>query len=194
MKQGKHAKPKPKFDIHTADWDSIFLFIVAGILGIALVVCLATGAFHAKHEAKSSETYPPDTNEDEWVPNSIYEAPLYIDEIPERIHIGRCRLTIYNATETHHGYNTATGVKSQHLMTCAVDPGLIPYGSNVILIKADGTEHRLKAVDCGNFRGRMIDVFFDGSVAGGVGWLVEVFGEEYADVWIETPGAQNKAL
>lgn len=102
-----------------------------------------------------------------------------------RTHIGHCRLTIYTPYETHHGYNTATGVPSQHLMTCAVDPKLIPYGSNVILIKPDGTEHRLKAVDCGNFKGKMIDVFFDGSVSGGVEWLVATFGSEYADVWIE---------
>ena len=118
--------------------------------------------------------------------SSSFET-IILDEIPSRTHIGRCRLTIYTPYETSHGYNTATGVTAQHLMTCAVDPNIIPYGSNVILIKPDGTEHRLKAIDCGNFRGNMIDVFFDGKVSNGVGWLVETFGEEYADVWIERP-------
>lgn len=98
--------------------------------------------------------------------------------------IGRCRLTIYTPTETHWGYTTATGVRSEHLKTCAVDPRIIPYGSTVIL-KAGDTELRLKAVDCGNFRGKMIDVFYDGSVSDGVNYLINTFGSEYAEVWIE---------
>ena len=101
-----------------------------------------------------------------------------------QIKIGRCRLTIYTPSETHWGYTTATGVRSEHLATCAVDPRIIPYGSTVIL-KANGNEWRLKAVDCGNFRGKMIDVFYDGSVSAGVSWLVSMFGSEYAEVWIE---------
>lgn len=101
-----------------------------------------------------------------------------------QIKIGRCRLTIYTPNETHWGYTTATGVRSEHLATCAVDPRIIPYGSTVIL-KANGNEWRLKAVDCGNFRGKMIDVFYDGSVSAGVSWLVSMFGSEYAEVWIE---------
>lgn len=106
-------------------------------------------------------------------------------EVGSRIHIGRCRLTIYTPYETHYGHTTATGVRSEHLATCAVDPKLIRYHSDVILIKSDGTEHRLKAVDCGNFKGKMIDVFYDGSVSDGVSWLISMFGAEYADVYIE---------
>lgn len=98
--------------------------------------------------------------------------------------IGRCRLTIYTPTETHWGYTTATGVRSEHLKTCAVDPRIIPYGSTVIL-KAGDSELRLKAVDCGNFRGKMIDVFYDGSVSDGVNYLINTFGSEYTEVWIE---------
>ena len=101
-----------------------------------------------------------------------------------RKHVGRCRLTIYTPNETHWGYTTATGVKSAHLVTCAVDPRIIPYGSTIVL-SANGNEWRLKAVDCGNFRGKMIDVFYDGSVSAGVSWLVSMFGSEYAEVWIE---------
>ena len=100
------------------------------------------------------------------------------------IKIGRCRLTIYTPYESGWGYTTATGVISEHLKTCAVDPKVIPYGSTIIL-KANGNEWRLKAVDCGNFRGRMIDVFYDGTVSAGVSWLIEMFGAEYAEVWIE---------
>ena len=45
-----------------------------------------------------------------------------VDHAPARKYIGRCRLTVYNSTESSWGYATATGAKSQHLMTCAVDP------------------------------------------------------------------------
>ena len=105
-------------------------------------------------------------------------------EVSGQRKIGRCRLTIYTPTETHWGYTTSTGVRSEHLKTCAVDPRIIPYGSTVIL-KAGDTELRLKAVDCGNFRGKMIDVFYDGSVSDGVNYLINIFGSEYAEVWIE---------
>lgn len=196
MKQGKHEKPKPKIDIHNIDWESVFMFIIAVALGIVLIIMFATHTFGASGESSStSEEIVIETqaNEDDWAPPEP-EAEEELGITIPRIHIGRCRLTIYTPYETHHGYNTATGVKAQHLMTCAVDPKLIPYGSNVILIKLDGTEHRLKAIDCGNFKGHMIDVFFDGTVTGGVGWLVDTFGEEYADVWIETPEAQRVSL
>ena len=103
---------------------------------------------------------------------------------PERKHIGTCRLTVYTPTETHWGYTTATGVKSQHLMTCAVDPKVIPYGSIVIVVDKDGDEHRFKAVDCGGFSSKWVDIFFDGSERHGIEWLDENLGE-WADVWIE---------
>lgn len=193
MKQGKHQKPRPKFDWRTVDWEAVLLFLICIATSIVLIVMFAGKVFGGtpdkSTENESVYTYS-EQDESDWIaPEATLTESIVIpsteDEIPPRIHIGRCRLTIYTPHETHYGYATATGAKSQHLMTCAVDPSVIPYGSNVILIKADGTEHRLKAVDCGNFKGHMIDVFFDGSVAGGVDWLVEIFGEEYADVWIE---------
>ena len=113
------------------------------------------------------------------------EVSAQVDIAPERKHIGNCRLTVYTPTETHWGYATATGVKSQHLMTCAVDPKVIPYGSNVIIVAKDGSELRLKAIDCGNFKGAWVDIFFDDSVSHGIQWLDECFGGEWADVYIE---------
>jgi len=103
---------------------------------------------------------------------------------PAQKYIGKCRLTIYTPTETHWGYTTATGVYSQHLTTCAVDPKVIPYGSTVV-IKGNGNELRLLAVDCGNFKGKMIDIFYEGSVSDGVAYLISAFGAEYGEVWIE---------
>ena len=113
---------------------------------------------------------------------SVVEVPQ--SDGPAQKYIGRCRLTIYTPTETHWGYSTATGVLSQHLTTCAVDPKLIPYGSTVI-IKGNSNELRLLAVDCGNFKGKMIDIFYEGSVSDGVAYLISAFGAEYGEVWIE---------
>lgn len=192
MKQKR--RNKPKFNIHDVDWESVFIFLVAVAVGIVLMVMLTSRIVKADEHRASASTASSSADETRWTPPAEFSEPEVVAEPIPRIHIGRCRLTIYTPYETHHGYNTATGVKAQHLMTCAVDPRLIPYGSNVILIKPDGTEHRLKAIDCGNFKGHMVDVFFDGTVTSGVGWLADTFGEEYADVWIETPEAQRVSL
>ena len=104
---------------------------------------------------------------------------------PERRHIGTCRLTVYTPTENSWGYQTATGVRSQHLATCAVDPKVIPYGSIVIVVDKDGEEHRFRAVDCGGFSGKWVDIFFEGSERHGIEWLDECFGGEFAEVYAE---------
>lgn len=134
-----------------------------------------------KQKSKTqTKTQPADSSSE----SSIAEEIIQNDDLARK-YIGRCRLTIYTPTESHWGYSTATGVKSQHLATCAVDPKVIPYGSTVILIDKNGDEHHLLAVDCGNFKGKMIDVFYEGSVKEGVSYLVSTFGAEYAEVWIE---------
>ena len=120
----------------------------------------------------------------EWEAAFREEVSAQVDVVPERKHIGKCRLTVYTPTEGKWGYTTATGVKSQHLMTCAVDPRVIPYGSNVIIVAKDGSELRLKAVDCGNFKGKWVDIFFDGTERHGIEWLDETLGE-WGDVYIE---------
>ena len=110
-----------------------------------------------------------------------------IDDAYTMKEIGRCRLTVYTPSETSWGYATATGKTSMHLMTCAVDPSIIPYGSNVIITDKDGEEWRFKAIDCGNFSGNWIDIFFEGTEKHGIEWLDEVFGGDFGDVRIEVP-------
>ena len=57
------------------------------------------------------------------------------------------------------GYQTATGVKSEGLKTCAVDPSVIPLGTTILV---DGI--CLKAVDTGSaVKGNVIDIFYDGT-------------------------------
>ncbi len=59
------------------------------------------------------------------------------------------------------GY-TATGTLATEGRTIAVDPSVIPYGTSLLLIWPDGTQHTYVAEDCGGgVNGNHIDVFFD---------------------------------
>lgn len=56
---------------------------------------------------------------------------------------------------------TATGTLAAEGRTIAVDPRVISYGSHVLLIFPDGTQHTYIAEDCGGgINGSRIDVFF----------------------------------
>lgn len=80
------------------------------------------------------------------------------------------------------GYATATGVTSQHLKTCAVDPNVIPLGSTIQVTGENGKTVTLLAVDTGNeVKGRHIDIFYDSTEAEGYAW-VEDFGEYVKEV------------
>lgn len=87
--------------------------------------------------------------------------------------LGTFSLTFY-VPDKKWGYQTSTGVRSQHLKTCAVDPNVIPYGSVIQITGSNGQTLRLKAVDCGNgIKGSKIDIFYDGSVSDGYDWIAE---------------------
>ena len=59
------------------------------------------------------------------------------------------------------GY-TATGTLATEGRTIAVDPKVIPYGTRVLLIWSDGTQHIYIAEDCGGgVNGNHIDVFLN---------------------------------
>ena len=78
-----------------------------------------------------------------------------------------------------NGY-TATGTLATEGRTIAVDPGVIPYGTHVLLIWPDGTQHSYIAEDCGGgVNGNHIDVFFNDHQA------ARVFGVQSAMVYME---------
>ena len=59
------------------------------------------------------------------------------------------------------GY-TSTGTKATEGRTIAVDPAVIPYGSQVVIAYEDGTKERYTAEDCGGaIRGNHIDVYMN---------------------------------
>lgn len=106
----------------------------------------------------------------------IHECPASVKTRSERYikdSLGVFTLTFYVPDE-QWGYQTATGVRSQHLATCAVDPDVIPYGSVIRIEGNNGQVLTLKAVDCGGgIVGNKIDIFWDGSVASGYKWIAE---------------------
>lgn len=67
---------------------------------------------------------------------------------------------------------TATGTTATEGRTVAVDPKVIPYGSQVLVRYADGSEHTYIAEDCGGaIKGNRLDVFMashDAALTAGV--------------------------
>jgi len=87
--------------------------------------------------------------------------------------LGVFSLTFYVPDE-EWGYQTATGVRSQHLATCAVDPNVIPLGSVIQITGDNGQTLTLKCVDVGGgIKGNKIDIFWDGSVQSGYNWIAK---------------------
>lgn len=102
---------------------------------------------------------------------------------PEPISLGKFKLTHYCPKacccgEYADGY-TATGTLATEGRTIAVDPKVIPYGTEVRVVYEDGTEAMYIAEDCGgSIKGNRIDVFMNSHEAA----LVE--GVKYAEVYI----------
>lgn len=91
--------------------------------------------------------------------------------------LGSFKITVYTpyCDGGVWGYQTATGVKSRHLKTCAVDPKVIPLGSE---IKVNGL--KLKAVDTGSaVKGNKIDIFYDGTKKEAEYWVEKEFGTKH---------------
>lgn len=94
------------------------------------------------------------------------------DEEPTIVSLGEFRITVYTpyCDGGVWGYQTATGVESKSLRTCAVDPSVIPLGTTILV---DGI--CLKAVDTGSaVKGNVIDIFYDGTIEEAKEWLSQV--------------------
>jgi 3D (Asp-Asp-Asp) domain-containing protein len=109
-------------------------------------------------------------------------------EAPEDISLGEFKITHFCActeccgkAEDDPWYGiTATGTRVEEGRTIAVDPKVIPYGTEVTICYADGTEHTYTAEDCGGaIKGNRIDVYMDSHEEA----LVE--GVKYGEVYIK---------
>ena len=135
---------------------------ISAVMAIPLAIGFCTAGHHGK-EPSTTHTERP--------------AIVYQQKSEVKENLGKFRLTFYTPYEDGWGYQTATGVRSEHLNTCAVDPSVIPYGSTVRITGNNGRVLTLKAVDCGGgIKGQMIDIFFDGTQREGYAFMAE-FGE-----------------
>ena len=99
-------------------------------------------------------------------------------EVADNIYLGEFRLTAYCPCSKCCGQwadgITSTGVTAEAGRTIAVDPSVIPYGTEVIV-----NGHKYIAEDCGSsIKGNRIDIYFN---THDEAWD---FGVQYADVYI----------
>lgn len=154
--------------------------IAAACLGTGLILLVAalllTGA-DAKNvenpEEPAVEAYDP-----------AWDKPATESAVCNDVFLGEFTLTAYCpgrccCGKWASGY-TATGTMATEGRTIAVDPGVIPYGTHILLIWPDGTQHSYIAEDCGGgVNGNHIDVFFDSHQA------ARIFGVQSAMAYLE---------
>lgn len=153
-------------------------FILGAIICVALDWGTENGTYSGSNEIKQiiAETRAATT-----IPDSAKRECITPVELPHPLRnvkpesttkytsLGTFKLTVY----TPHcdggiwGYQTATGARSEHLATCAVDPDVIPLGS---VIEVGGIQ--FKAVDTGSaVKGNIVDLFFDGTQKDALAWM-----------------------
>lgn len=160
-----------------ADESALFAAACLGATVILIVVAiLATSAqaVEAPEESpKAVEEYDP-----------AWDKPATESAVCNDVFLGEFTLTAYCpgrccCGKWASGY-TATGTLATEGRTIAVDPKVIPYGSRVLLIWPDGTQHSYIAEDCGGgVNGNHIDVFFGDHQA------ARVFGVQSAMAYLE---------
>ena len=161
-----------------ADESALFAAACLGATILLIVISiLATSAqaVEASHEESSEAT-------EEYDP--AWDIPATESAVCNDVFLGEFTLTAYCpgrccCGKWASGY-TATGALATEGRTIAVDPRVIPYGSCVLLIWPDGTQHEYIAEDCGGaIRENRIDVFFDDHQA------AREFGVQTAYVYME---------
>lgn len=101
---------------------------------------------------------------EEKTPETCYITNVSEEVTPTVVDIGLCKITAYCKENYPHICNdgnssvTATGTKPTPGRTIAVDPSIIPYGSEVII---NGHSYSYIAEDCGGaVKGNRIDILF----------------------------------
>lgn len=160
-----------------ADESALFAAACLGAAVILIVVSiLATSAQAVEAPEESPEAV------EEYDP--AWDKPATESAVCSDVFLGEYTLTAYCACSKccgvwANGY-TATGTLATEGRTIAVDPDVIPYGSRVLLICPDGTQHSYISEDCGGgVNGNHIDVFFNDHQA------ARVFGVQSAMAYLE---------
>lgn len=162
--------------------------LLGGILALSLAI-LVVLAVRLDEPAEDTAPAPVEVKTvEQAVQLRAIQAPAPVVAVePEPVSLGEFKITHYCACpkccgkdESDPWYGiTSTGTRATEGRTIAVDPKVIPYGSEVLLRYADGTEHTYIAEDCGGaIKSKRIDVYMDSHRAA----LVE--GVKYAEVYL----------
>lgn len=160
-----------------ADESALF---AAACLGTGLIL-LVTALLLTGADAKDVEE-PEEPVVEAYGP--AWDVPATESAVCNDVFLGEFTLTAYCPGRCccgvwANGY-TATGTLATEGRTIAVDPKVIPYGTHVLLIWPDGTQHSYIAEDCGGgVNGDHIDVFFNDHQA------ARVFGVQSAMAYLE---------
>ena len=161
-----------------ADESALFAAACLGATVILIVVAILATSVQAvdagpKESSTVIEEYDP-----------AWDKPATESAVCDDVFLGEFTLTAYCpgrccCGKWASGY-TATGTLATEGRTIAVDPKVIPYGTRVLLIWPDGTQHTYIAEDCGSgIQGNHIDVFFDSHQA------ARIFGVQSAMAYLE---------
>lgn len=160
-----------------ADESALFAAACLGATILLIVISILATSAQAV-ETEPEETSAVEDHDPAWdIPATEY---AYCNDV----FLGEFTLTAYCPDSCccgkwASGY-TATGTLATEGRTIAVDPKVIPYGTHVLLIWSDGTQHSYIAEDCGGgVNGNHIDVFFSDHQT------ARVFGVQSAMVYME---------
>ena len=151
----------------------ICCFVLGGIVGYNVGQIAAQG--------KNEPNKPIETEQDkqEQTVEPLIEQLIQPEPEEEQLfNIGNYMLTAYCPCNKCCGKTdgiTATGAKAMQGTTIAVDPNVIPYGTEVII-----NGHTYIAQDCGGaIKGQKIDIYFDSHAD------ALKFGRQSADVFVK---------
>ena len=168
--------------------ETIVLALLAGLLTFA--TCLTVSTVLQLYTAPEPQPEPDPLPEpgpavlEELPPEEVDEPDVVVPEEPEvlpepepeapaepaLISLGSFKVTHYcpckkccGKDPDHPAYGiTASGTVATAGRTIAVDPDVIPYGTEVLVRYEDGTEHTYIAEDCGGaIDGNRLDVYMD---------------------------------
>lgn len=160
-----------------------FLETLALILFILAIFSFVLSVILPVPEAQARVIEPEEPQIIEAAYDPAWDIPAAEEAECTDVYLGEYTLTAYCACpiccgQWSNGY-TATGTLATEGRTIAVDPRVIPYGSKVLLIWPDGTQHEYIAEDCGSgINGNRIDVFIADHEA------ARVFGVQHAAAYL----------
>ena len=160
-----------------------FLDTLALILFILAILSFLLAFLAPVPDAQAREIEPVEPQIVEAVYDPAWDIPATEEAECTDVYLGEYTLTAYCACPIccgrwSNGY-TATGTLATEGRTIAVDPGVVPYGSKVLLSWPDGTQHEYIAEDCGSgINGNRIDVFIADHEA------ARVFGVQHAAAYL----------